>query len=196
MPRLTNSVVAAGSLARLEQPVLEGDGVVLRPWQRADAPAVVAAYSDPGIRQWHARSMDEDEALAWIDAWPTRWRQESDCGWAVTGQGGVLGQISLRGVRLDAGTAGISYWVLPQARGRRVAQRAVAAVTAWSFDVLGLHRIEISHSTLNQASCRVAERAGYRAEGVKRSEALHADGWHDMHSHARISTDPAVVNFP
>ena len=130
--------------------------------------------------------MDEDEALAWIDAWATRWRQESDCGWAVTGQGGVLGQISLRGVRLDAGTAGISYWVLPQARGRRVAQRAVAAVTAWSFEVLGLHRIEISHSTLNQASCRVAEHAGYRAEGVKRSEALHADGWHDMHSHARI----------
>jgi len=195
MPRLTNSVVAAGSLARLEQPVLEGDGVVLRPWQPADVADVVAAYCDPAIRQWHARSMNEDEALAWIDAWAARWRQESDCGWAVTGQSGVLGQISLRGVRLDAGTAGISYWVLPQARRRRVAQRALTALTSWSFEVLGLHRIEIDHSTQNLASCRVAEGAGYRAEGVKRSEALHADGWHDMHSHARIATDP-VVNFP
>ena len=82
MPRLTSSVVAAGSLARLAQPVLDADGFVLRPWEPADAPAVVAAYQDPGIRQWHIRSMNENEALAWIDAWPKRWREESGCGWA------------------------------------------------------------------------------------------------------------------
>jgi RimJ/RimL family protein N-acetyltransferase len=64
-------------------------------------------------------------------------------------------------------------------------------VTTWSFDVLGLHRIEINHSTQNPVSCHVAERAGYIAEGFKRSEGLHADGWHDMHQHARIATDPS-----
>ena len=164
---------------------------MLRPWQPADAPAVVAAYQDPGIRRWHVRSMNENEALAWIEAWPKRWRQESGCGWAVASDVGVLGQVSLRTVSLDAGAAEISYWVLPEARGRRIAQRALAAVTTWSFDVLGLHRIELNHSTQNPASCRVAERAGYLAEGVKRSEVQHADGWHDMHLHARIATDPA-----
>ena len=59
-------------------------------------------------------------------------------------------------------------------------------MTAWSFDVLGLHRIEVNHSAQNTAPCLVAERVGYVAEGVKRSEALHADGCHDMHQHARI----------
>ena len=191
MPRLTSSVVAAGSLARLFQPLLDAEGIVLRPWQPADAPAVVAAYQDPGIRRWHVRSMNENEALAWIEAWPKRRRQESGCGWAVASDVGVLGQVSLRTVSLDAGAAEISYWVLPEARGRRIAQRALAAVTTWSFDVLGLHRIELNHSTQNPASCRVAERAGYLAEGVKRSEVQHADGWHDMHLHARIATDPA-----
>ena len=191
MPRLTSSVVAAGSLARLAQPLLDAEGIVLRPWQPADAPAVVAAYQDPGIRRWHVRSMNENEALAWIEAWPKRWRQESGCGWAVASDAGVLGQVSLRTVSLDAGAAEISYWVLPEARGRRIAQRALAAVTTWSFDVLGLHRIELNHSTQNPASCRVAERAGYLAEGVQRSEVQHADGWHDMHLHARIATDPA-----
>jgi Acetyltransferase (GNAT) domain len=117
---------------------------VLRPWQPADAPAVVAAYQDPGIRRWHVRSMNENEALAWIEAWPKRWRQESGCGWAVASDVGVLGQVSLRTVSLDAGAAEISYWVLPEARGRRIAQRALAAVTTWSFDVLGLHRIELN----------------------------------------------------
>jgi RimJ/RimL family protein N-acetyltransferase len=55
--------------------------------------------------------------------------------------------------------------------------------------VLKHHRIEICHSTQNPASCRVAERAGYTAEDVKRSEVLHTDGWHHMHQHARIETD-------
>ena len=192
MPRLTSSVVAAGSLARLAQPLLDAEGIVLRPWQPADAPAVVAAYQDPGIRRWHVRSMNENEALAWIEAWPKRWRQESGCGWAVASDAGVLGQVSLRTVSLDAGAAEISYWVLPEARGRRLAQRALAAVTTWSFDVLGLHRIEhqpLELRTRLRAAC--AERAGYLAEGVKRSEVQHADGWHDMHLHARIATDHA-----
>jgi RimJ/RimL family protein N-acetyltransferase len=79
--------------------------------------------------------------------------------------------------------------VLPGARGRRVASRALSAVTAWSFATLGLHRVEVSHSTANVASCRVAEQAGFAAEGTKRGEALHADGWHDMHLHARLASD-------
>jgi RimJ/RimL family protein N-acetyltransferase len=189
MPRLTNPVVAAGSLSRLTQPVLDADGFAMRPWRPEDAPAVVAAYSDPNIRQWHARSLDVDEALAWIETWSQRWRRETGCGWAVANHEGVLGQISLRTVHLDEGLADISYWVMPHARGRRIAPRALAALTQWAFNELGLHRIEILHSTRNPASCRVAERAGYLAEGVKRSEALHADGWHDMHQHARIATD-------
>lgn len=190
MPRLTDPVVAPGSLARLTQPVLEANGIVLRAWQPEDAPAVVAAYSDPDIQQWHARSMGENEALDWIASWAERWQQETGCGWAAANDEGVLGQISLRTVDLDDGLAGISYWVMPHARGRRIAPRALTAVTQWAFGVLGLHRIAIAHSTRNPASCRVAERAGYRAEGVKRSQALHADGWHDMHQHARIATDP------
>jgi RimJ/RimL family protein N-acetyltransferase len=169
--------------------VLHVDGFVLRAWQPEDAPAVVAAYSDPDIQQWHARSMTENEALDWIAAWPERWRQETDCGWAAASDEGVLGQISLRAVNLDEGRAGISYWVMPHARGRHIAPRALVAVTQWAFEVLGLHRIQVDHSTRNLASCRVAERAGYIVEGVKRSQALHADGWHDMHQHARIATD-------
>jgi ribosomal-protein-alanine N-acetyltransferase len=188
MPRLTSAVVAAGSLARRAQPTLEVEGFDVRPWQPADASAAVAAYRDPAIQRWHDRSMDENEALAWIAAWPERWQRESGAGWAVSGADGVLGQISLRTIYLDEGAAEVSYWALPAARGLRIAQRALAAATAWSFDELGLHRIELNHSTQNPASCCVAERAGYVAEGVKRSEALHTDGWHDMHLHARIAS--------
>jgi ribosomal-protein-alanine N-acetyltransferase len=190
MPLLVSPVVAAGALARLEHPVLSGSGLTLRPWQATDASVVAAAYDEPGIRQWHSRSMTVEEARAWIDDWPRRWRQEAGAGWAVAdGQNCVVGQISLRSLDLAGGLAEISYWVLPEARGRGTAAAALGVLTEWAFEVLGLHRIEVLHSTRNEASCRVAQRAGYPYEATLRSNVLHADGWHDMHLHARVAGD-------
>jgi RimJ/RimL family protein N-acetyltransferase len=189
MPQLTKPVVAPGSLARLPQPVLKVDDLVLRPWQPSDAAAVVQAYSEPSIQQWHVRSMSEDEARAWIDAWPGRWSEESGGGWAIANASGVLGQISLRRLSLAEGLGELSYWVLPEARGQRVATRALCTLTAWAFDELKLHRLELAHSVMNPESCRVAVNAGYLPEGTRRREGLHADGWHDMHFHARLIAD-------
>ncbi|WP_089014553.1 GNAT family N-acetyltransferase [Micromonospora inositola] len=42
------------------------------------------------------------------------------------------------------------------------------------------------------ASYRVAQRAGFAAEGTKGGEGHHADGWHDMHLHAHLDSDAAT----
>ncbi|WP_432982663.1 GNAT family N-acetyltransferase [Dactylosporangium sp. CA-233914] len=187
---LIADVISPGTLTGTRQPTLAGDGVTLRPWRLADQPAVVEAYSDPGIQQWHCRSMTPDEAAAWLAAWPERWTTEARAGWAVTtGNDEVAGQISLRNLMLADGQAEVSYWVLPAFRGHRIAPRALAALTGWCFATLGLHRLEVRHSVRNPASCRVALRSGFTAEGVQRGAVLHADGWHDMHLHARLATD-------
>jgi ribosomal-protein-alanine N-acetyltransferase len=57
------------------------------------------------------------------------------------------------------------------------------------FTVVGLHRVQLDHSTGNNASCRVAAKAGFRFEGTRRGQALPEDGWHDMHMHARVAGD-------
>jgi RimJ/RimL family protein N-acetyltransferase len=173
-----------------EQPTLaiEPD-LTLRPWVASDAAALVEAFKDPDIRQWHARELaDEDEARAWMAAWSDRWRGETDAGWAITDtdSGEVLGQTGLRSVVLEFGAGHISYWVVPAHRGRGVAARATREVARWAFEDLGLHRLVIEHSVLNAASCHVAEKAGFALEGTMRSHLLHVDGWHDTHLHARI----------
>jgi ribosomal-protein-alanine N-acetyltransferase len=115
---------------------------VLRAWQAADADAVVTAYSDPGIQFWHARALTAGQARAWIDAWPGRWAKETGAGWAIAGPSGVvLGQLSLRRLDFPDGIGEVSYWVMPAARGRELASRALRALSAWAFGELGLHRI-------------------------------------------------------
>jgi ribosomal-protein-alanine N-acetyltransferase len=193
VPLLVDPVVASGSLARLRQPILELTDSVLRPWQASDAPAVAEAFAEPSIRQWHVRSLTEDEARVWVDSWAGQWSQESGASWAIADASSLLGQVGLRRLHLTDGLAAVSYWVMPDARGRGVATRALGALTGWAFEQLGLHRLELTHSTVNPVSCRVAASAGFRLEGTKRQEGLHADGWHDMHLHARLAEDPPVT---
>lgn len=192
MPSLVRPVISAGRLARTAQPVLPVDAELeLRPWAAHDAAAVVAAYADPAIQRWHARRVDDEaEALGMIEGWRLLWAEESGVAWAVAARGGgeVLGRMSLRELSLEEGRAEIAYWTLPAARGRRVAPRALEAAAAWAFDTVGFHRLRLLHAVENQASCQVAERCGFAAEGVERSSLQHADGWHDMHLHARINT--------
>jgi RimJ/RimL family protein N-acetyltransferase len=189
VPSLATPAVPAGSMAALTQPELHTDGIVLRPWRRSDRPFVLAAYADEDIQRWHCRSMTEEEARDWIAAWPLRWRGETGAGWAVVAGGQVAGHMGLRRLAFGDGVAEVSYWVLPAARGKGLAASALTAVTAWCFGTLGLHRVELEHSTANPASCRVARRAGFAAEGTKRGEVRHVDGWHDMHLHARLADE-------
>ena len=188
VPRIVGPVLLRGSLADRPQPTLADDELILRPWMAHDAPEVVEAYSDPAIRHWHLRSMTLSEAEGWVVAANRDWIEETAASWAVTTLGGKLtGRMTLGAINLKGGSADVRYWVLPGARGRGIASRALNVLTLWAGNDLGLHRLELEHSTRNPASCRVAEKAGYALEGTRRSQLLHDDGWHDMHLHARLS---------
>jgi len=189
VPALVPPVLAPGTLGGREQPSLTADDLLLRPWRSADAPALQAAYDDPGIRRWHGEHLSDVEASAYADQWRGLWQDERRAGWAVIRDDVLVGRVTLVRLELPQGQAEVTYWVVPAARGGGVAPRAVLAVASWCFDDLGLHRLELAHSTQNPASCRVAEKAGFVAEGTKRRQGLHGDGWHDMHLHARLSDD-------
>lgn len=189
MPDLVPAVVPAGRMRNQPQPTLQAGELTLRPWDLSDADAVVEAYRDPGIQQWHARSMSHAEAHAWLSSWSDRWRAETGAGWAITQYDALVGRVGLRSISLPEGTAEIAYWTMPAARGRNIAARAVRAVSTWTFQSVGLHRLELSHSTRNVPSCRIAAKAGFSYEGTRRQQAMHQDGWHDMHLHARLAAD-------
>ncbi len=182
-------VLPPGHLSRQAQPRLFVAGLTLRPWEHADALSLVRAYEDPDIHRWHSRSMSLTEAESWVAYELNRWEQERGGGWAITGADSLLGRIAIGSLALDEARAAVSYWVLPESRGRGVASLALSAVADWALDHVGFHRLELDHSTRNEASCRVAIKVGFMPEGTKRSQALHLDGWHDMHAHGLLASD-------
>jgi RimJ/RimL family protein N-acetyltransferase len=141
--------------------------VLLRPWRKSDAPAIVECIDgDPEITRWLdqvPQPYSRGDALAYIGA-------TGESAFAITDAvgGRVLGSI---GVRFsEEGDVGeIGYWVCADARGRGVTTRALVLLARWALGRRGVARVHLRADPENAASCRVAEKAGFRREGVLRS---------------------------
>lgn len=175
------------------QPTLEADGLILRPWEAADADAVYAACQDPEIVRWttvpspylreHAEGyVGPISAAAWAD--------KTAVNFAVIDSGGALvGSFGLVRMSPAQSVAEVGYWVAPDARRRGVARRAARAVTEWALHDVGFARVELLAAVGNAGSRRIAELVGFTAEGVLRSAAAGRGERLDLVMHSRLPTD-------
>jgi RimJ/RimL family protein N-acetyltransferase len=158
---------------RPPNPPLQDDLVALRPWTDRDVAAIVAACQDPEISKWIPmvpHPYTRDDAREYVRSVKDGWRDGSGAAFAITEvtTGAVLGSIGLHLHRNDR-RASVGYWLAREARGRGVATRALRLISAWALDALGIERLELIAEPINEASCAVAERAGFTREGVLRS---------------------------
>jgi RimJ/RimL family protein N-acetyltransferase len=109
--------------------------------------------------------------VSWLDRYERGWEDGDRAGFAVRDArgGGVIGFAAYVQLDLERQEGEIGYAVHAPARGRGAARRAVGLLTRWGFDALRLERIELRIDPSNAASARVAERSGYRLDGVLRN---------------------------
>jgi RimJ/RimL family protein N-acetyltransferase len=128
----------------------------------------------------------------WGAIYDRAWDDGSRAGFAIVAQDddAFLGLAAFVLLELDELQGEAGYVLAPAARGRGVATRALRLLTRWGFEELGLERIELRIDVDNAGSIAVAERAGYRREGVLRW--LHVkDGYRaDTSVWARLRSDP------
>lgn len=175
----------------LEPVSLDAGHLLLRPWQPGDADDVLHGLSNPLVVRWNPRLplRDLPAAAAWIGRRAQSWADGRAASWAVVEDHRVVGSVALRDLNTVDAFAVASYWTMPAARGRGVAVAALARATSYAFDGLGLHRVQLAHAVANAASCRVAEKTGFRLEGTLRQSNRLTDGFSDEHWHARLVTD-------
>jgi RimJ/RimL family protein N-acetyltransferase len=152
----------------------DGD-LVLRPWSLDDVPDLAVACNDPEIAYWIPpipSPYTEEDARAFIGG---ETRPGESYSLAVTLGGRLVGGIGM-GVNAHDYRGRIGYWVADDARGRGVCTRALRLLSRYGLDDLGLQRLELITDPENLASQRVAEKVGFRREGVLRAHLLHPDG--------------------
>lgn len=151
----------------------DGD-LVLRPWTEDDVPALVAACNDSEITRWIPvipSPYTERDALTFV-------RGEVQPGvnhMAVTLDSVVVGAIGI-GLNSQEYRGRIGYWVAAAARVKGVCTRALRVLSRWALDELELQRLDLITDPDNVASQRVAEKVGFRREGILRAHLRHPDG--------------------
>lgn len=158
-------------------PMSDGD-VILRLPDDRDIDAITAYGQDVEIEEsgWLPITVPCPRAIA------ARTLRELQQGWHGAGRFGrtfviataaapdLLGVVHL--FTPSGATGEIAYGMAPQHRRRGLATRAVRLVTPWAFAHLGLARLEIcvtARGVHGLASQRVAEKAGFVSEGMRRS---------------------------
>jgi RimJ/RimL family protein N-acetyltransferase len=167
--------------------------VLLRSLRESDLPAIVEACQDPEIPRWTAvpSPYTEDDARSFLSSAARDQAEGTRLTLALVDPdaGSLLGSIGLRVNREDA-VGQLGYWVAAPARRRGVATRAVALLSRWAFDSLSLARVQLLADTDNRPSQRVAERAGFKREGVLRSHREQKGKRKSSVLYSLLSSDP------
>lgn len=84
----------------------------------------------------------------------------------------VIGGVGMHDWRHDTGRAQVGYWITKEFEGRGIIARSLEGLIDYLFRVTGLNKIEIHYVPANIRSAHVAEKLGFRLEGIIRHSTM------------------------
>jgi RimJ/RimL family protein N-acetyltransferase len=139
--------------------------VTLRPWTPGDVPEVTLACRDPEIVRWTTQIPEdytEEHARSWIESTSGGWaRGNAEFAITETQTSALAGAIGL--FARESWVAEIGYWMAAPFRNRGLATRALSLVSDWGHS-LGFVRLQLMMLPGNEASARIAAKAGFNEE--------------------------------
>ena len=160
--------------------------VAIRPAVRADAGDVAALFAAQRehLAPWDPRREPGFFSRAGQCARLTAVERDRDAGTAyrflIVENGELAGEVAITNVvRRAFQSANLGYWVASERCGRGVASAAVAAICAFAFDELELHRLEAGTLLHNVGSQIVLDRNGFVPFGVAPEYLRIAGTWRD-----------------
>jgi [ribosomal protein S5]-alanine N-acetyltransferase len=150
-------------------PPLTDGSVTLRASEPRDLPAIEAGIHDPDVIHWIGQP--EGSAIDVLTLNRQRWASGSPTLSICERDGNCVGLVWVNVREADHTTGSVGYWLLPSARGRGLATRAVRLLSRWAAHHLGVTDLRLTTEPENERSRRVAERSGFRKTDVLRRSA-------------------------
>lgn len=176
-------------------PVLDGTRVRLRALREGDADLLYALHSDAQVmRYWSFPAWTErEQAVAHFRRLQRDRETLEFYPWVATlhGDDALIGTCSLFGIHREHARGVIGYALLPTFWGRGLAAEMLRLALDFAFGPLALERIEADVDPRNRASCRLAERAGFRREGLLRERWRVGGGVQDTALYGLLRKDYA-----
>lgn len=174
-------------------PYLRTARLHLREILPSDAPALFAIHSDFDWMRWYGID-------PLIDPSQAEQLAEMFAGWFIAGTGFRWGLERVKDQRL-IGTCGLFRWnkswrncvigyeIARDCHGQGYMREALTAALDYGFDMMRLHRVQAETHPDNRASIGLAERLGFRFEGVHREQAFWGGRYHDLNCYSLLERE-------
>jgi ribosomal-protein-serine acetyltransferase len=185
---------------------LESERLLVRCYTLTDAAMLVdvAASNRERLREEFPLRLQslagrqEAEMFVWqlIQQWELR--EEFHFGVWEKSSGLFTGEISLTEIDWKIPKGNFSYFAVEGFAGKGIMSEAAIMMTALAFETLQMRKLQIRCVVDNLQSQRVAERCGFRIEGVMRNDFLKADGQTlvDVVYYGMTPSDYRAINPP
>lgn len=113
---------------------------------------------------------------------------------SILHKGTPFGLTGLRAVNTDDKRADIIYWISENLSGNGIMTYAVHKLLQHGFTHMDLNRIQIRASVNNLKSRNLAERLGFKLEGIERDGELLSDGFTDLAVYSMLKREYNIPN--
>ena len=156
--------------------IINGKRIILRSWEYEDERDLVEGLNNINVSKWlasvpypytendakyfieHAKILDEKEYIALAIV--------------LKENNKVIGGTEIRNINKKDGTASGGIWLNEKYQKNGYGTEAFSTKIKYSFDVLGLRRMENGYFSNNEKSKKMQEKLGYKIEGIKRKKYL------------------------
>ncbi|MEM6562605.1 MAG: GNAT family protein [Planctomycetota bacterium] len=179
----------------MKHPTLTTDRLVLRPLGISDRAEFVRVWTEgrehfaPWFPAEHLGMTADRLFDDWLNRLAAAKRDRNGLRYAAFEDGRLVGFFHIANVVMGPLRGGHASWnVAVDATGRGIATEATTALLAHGF-AAGLHRVQANVIPTNTASLKLAERLGFRREGLARKYLQIAGRWQDHITFALLAEE-------
>lgn len=167
-------------LTHIGTKIIETDRLILRRFNYEDDDTMLKYWiADEKIQSLYSEPVYTTKAAVkeLLDKYIDNYSKDNYYRWAITLKDNTacIGQISYFLVDDKNHFAEIEYCIGAEFQCRGLATEATKAVIEYGFNQINLHKVQISHNSINNPSKRVIEKSGFKYEGTLR-DFFYMDG--------------------
>ena len=156
--------------------IINGKRIILRSWEYEDERDLVEGLNNINVSKWLASvpyPYTENDAKSFIEhAKKSDERDYIALAIVLKENNKVIGGTEIRNINKKDGTASGGIWLNEKYQKNGYGTEAFSTKIKYSFDTLGLRRMENGYFSNNEKSKKMQEKLGYKIEGLKRKKYL------------------------
>ena len=121
---------------------------------------------------WVAKTTRAEHSLEFIQQAQQKQHNQEALALGIFYSNTIVGGIGMHEWNQQTGIAQIGYWISKDYEGKGIVMASVRGLVEYLFATIGLNKIEIHFVPANKRSAAIAEKLGFKVEGVLRQRVM------------------------